>query len=196
MQHYALFLQSFNYNIKYKNTKLHANADALSRLPISSTSIHDYDVCDCFEISQIEKLPITVKELEAETVKDENLKQLLTALKLGLQAKHRFNIPQNEFTLQGNCIFRQQMAMIPKTLRRNVLEELHTARFGIVKMKALARGHCWWAGISYDIESICKNCTDCNQVKNNPEKVPVHPWKTPTAPFERVHVDFAGTAII
>ncbi|KAK9752562.1 hypothetical protein QE152_g4126 [Popillia japonica] len=83
MQHYALFLQSFNYNIKYKNTKLHANADALSRLPISSTRIHDYGVCDCFEISEIEKLSITVKELEAETVKDEKLKQILTALRLG-----------------------------------------------------------------------------------------------------------------
>lgn len=30
MQHYAVFLESFNYDIKYKNTKLHGNADGLS----------------------------------------------------------------------------------------------------------------------------------------------------------------------
>lgn len=33
MQHYALFLQGFNYEIKYRNTKEHLNADCLSRLP-------------------------------------------------------------------------------------------------------------------------------------------------------------------
>lgn len=34
MQHYALFLQEFNYSIKYRKSELHANADCLSRLPI------------------------------------------------------------------------------------------------------------------------------------------------------------------
>ncbi|GFV27592.1 uncharacterized protein TNCV_3189101 [Trichonephila clavipes] len=35
MVHYALFLQAFSYTIKYRNTKNHGNADALSRLPLA-----------------------------------------------------------------------------------------------------------------------------------------------------------------
>jgi len=58
MQHYALFLQRFSYTIKYKNTKNHSNADAMSRLPIKSTS----DSLDQFEICQIETLPITLSD--------------------------------------------------------------------------------------------------------------------------------------
>lgn len=194
MQHYALFMQGFQYQIKYKNTKSHCNADALSRLPVTTTSEFQYDTPDKFEIFQIDTLPVTGKELERETLQDPTLKPFLQALKTGveLKPKERFNIPQIEFTLQNNCIFRQQMAVIPKNLQNKILQELHSAHFGVLKMKSLARGHCWWPGISYDIERICKNCIDCNKIKANPEKVPLHSWEVPTKPFERVHLDFAG----
>ena len=29
-------------------------------------------------------------------------------------------------------------------------------------------------------------------VKHAPAKAPLHPWAWPTAPWERIHVDFAG----
>lgn len=67
MQHYALFLQAFSYKIKYKNTKQHSNADAMSRLPLSTESDFSFDTMDQFEIHQIETLPITLKELECKT---------------------------------------------------------------------------------------------------------------------------------
>jgi hypothetical protein len=35
MQRYALFLSWYDYDIAYKNTKMHGNADSLSRLPLS-----------------------------------------------------------------------------------------------------------------------------------------------------------------
>lgn len=34
MQHYALFLQGYNYTIKYRKSEEHSNAECLSRLPI------------------------------------------------------------------------------------------------------------------------------------------------------------------
>ena len=36
LQHYALFLAGYDYKIKYKNTKVHSNADGLSRLPLKT----------------------------------------------------------------------------------------------------------------------------------------------------------------
>ena len=36
MQHWALLLSAYTYDISYRPTKLHANADALSRLPLSN----------------------------------------------------------------------------------------------------------------------------------------------------------------
>ncbi|XP_071642949.1 uncharacterized protein [Temnothorax longispinosus] len=54
---------SFKYDIKYKDTKSHANADALSRLPMKPEDTYTRDVVDDYEINTIELLPITFKDL-------------------------------------------------------------------------------------------------------------------------------------
>ena len=37
MQHYAIFLQGFNFRIEYRKSENHANADCMSRLPVKKT---------------------------------------------------------------------------------------------------------------------------------------------------------------
>lgn len=44
MKHYTIYLKSFQYNICYRNTKLHENVDAMSRLTIAEEN-NDND-CD------------------------------------------------------------------------------------------------------------------------------------------------------
>lgn len=51
MQHYAIFLQGFNYDIKYKNTKDHSNAVCL-RLRLKENT-PEYDVVDVFHIENL-----------------------------------------------------------------------------------------------------------------------------------------------
>lgn len=194
MQHYALFLQAFTYDIKYKNTKLHANADALSRLPTKSEELQSHDQCDIFHLKQIEILPVSADQIALEIVKDLTLLPLLQALKQGktIEPNLRFNIDQGEFSIQNGCIMRGIRVVIPKKLQKLVLEELHSAHFGITKMKGLARSYCWWKDIDTDIENLAKNCFYCNKIANNPTKVFYHPWEDPKGPFDRVHLDFAG----
>ncbi|KAL5510573.1 hypothetical protein EMCRGX_G006138 [Ephydatia muelleri] len=74
-----------------------------------------------------------------------------------------------------------------------VLDEIHGGHLGVVKMKALARGHVWWPRIDQDIEFSIKNCDGCRQVKHDPKLTPVHPWEFPEGPWRRVHIYFAGS---
>nr|XP_022907793.1 uncharacterized protein K02A2.6-like [Onthophagus taurus] len=61
-------------------------------------------------------------------------------------------------------------------------------------MKELARGICWWPNIdSNTIEELVKDCTNCSLTRNNSSKVEVHVWESANKPFQRVHIDFAGT---
>ncbi|XP_050515486.1 uncharacterized protein K02A2.6-like [Diabrotica virgifera virgifera] len=194
MQHYAIFLQGLNYDIRYKNTDSHLNADALSRLPIKSEQNFTHDEPDIFEINQIETLPTNIRDLAFHTKNDHTLKKLLVGLKTGKPVDKRFsfNINQAEFSLQSDVIMRGQRVVIPTKLRNKILTELHTAHFGIVRMKSLARSYCWWPHIDQDIESLCKNCLECNKHKNNPIKDNSHIWEPPKFCFERVHADYAG----
>lgn len=192
MQHYALFLQGFRYTIKYRKSELHANADCLSRLPIKESA--NNDVIDAFQLSTIETLPITFTELAAATGKDTTLAKLLKILISGKSPpKYNFsNVNVNEFTLQNGVILRGHKVVIPQTLQKKILQELHIGHFGVVKMKSIARGYVWWPNIDNDIEVLAKNCQNCNSFRNNPVKIEPHVWEPPTTAFSRVHADFAG----
>ncbi|XP_035233382.1 uncharacterized protein K02A2.6-like [Stegodyphus dumicola] len=85
-----------------------------------------------------------------------------------------------------------QRVVVPKKLRVKILEELHQGHLGIVKMKAIARSYVFWKGIDHDIEEVSRNCVDCIKFKSDPVRARVHHWEYPSAPWERIHVDFAG----
>ena len=59
-------------------------------------------------------------------------------------------------------------------------------------MKALARMYVWWPGIDKDIENMVQMCNECQVNQATPPLAPLHPWKWPTKPWSRLHLDFAG----
>ncbi|GFW71433.1 transposon Tf2-9 polyprotein [Trichonephila clavipes] len=81
--HYALILQSFEFDIIFRKTIEHGNAEFLSRLPKTSEELEVKDDITIFQMSQIEALPVTSKELRRETSKDIELGPLLRALREG-----------------------------------------------------------------------------------------------------------------
>ncbi|GBM61895.1 Uncharacterized protein K02A2.6 [Araneus ventricosus] len=60
-------------------------------------------------------------------------------------------------------------------------------------MKALARSFVYWKDIDKNIEDAVRNCVDCARHKTDPAKAKVHYWKYPSMPWERIHIDFAGS---
>ncbi|GFQ70467.1 uncharacterized protein K02A2.6 [Trichonephila clavata] len=186
--HYALILQSFEFDIIFRKTIEHRNADFLSRLPKTSEELEVKDDITIFQMSQIEALPVTSKELRQETGKDIELGPLLKALREGKDLQGR----EAQYTIEDGCIMYGQRICIPRKFQKNVLEELHAGHLGIVKMKAIARSFVYWKNIHKDTEEAAKNCVDCARYKADPTKAKVHYWEYPSMPWERIHVDFAG----
>ncbi|GFS71860.1 transposon Tf2-11 polyprotein [Trichonephila clavipes] len=164
--HYALILQSFEFDIIFRKTIEHGNADFLSRLPKTSEELEVKDDITIFQMSQIEALPVTSKELRQETSKDIELGPLLRALREGKDLQGR----EAQYTIEDGCIMYGQRVCIPRKFRKNVLEELHAGHLGIVKMKAIARSFVYWKNIDNDIEEAAKNCVDCARYKADPPK--------------------------
>ncbi|XP_062704544.1 uncharacterized protein K02A2.6-like [Aedes albopictus] len=195
MQHYAVFLESFDYEVRFRPSKENANADGMSRLPIEDASNkHRIEEVDLVEVNQIETLPVTVEELAKCTKEDLNVKTLLEGLKVGrvVEGCDRFGVNQSEFSIQQGCLMKGIRVYIPPKLRQRVLKELHTGHFGVSRMKSLARSYCWWGTVDRDIEDLSRDCCECASVRKNPVSVAPHCWEQATEPFQRIHVDFAG----
>ncbi|GBP96050.1 Uncharacterized protein K02A2.6 [Eumeta japonica] len=188
--HYANFLAGFDYNIKLRKTTEHANANYFSRLNKDTTGTEKDTLTDddAFYLNQISEMPVTLHEIREGTMKDPDLQKLYLEIQSGRTDPKKLH----EFSLQNNCIFYGIRIVISKALQNRILEELHTAHTGMVKMKALARSYVWWKNIDSDIERMVKECKDCCLMQKNPVKVPVHIWEYPKEPWSRIHIDYAG----
>ena len=81
---YAVLLSGYSYDIRYRNTTSHANADVLSRLPLVRER-PDEEIEDCAEylVRQLEQLPVTVAALREATSRDPVLAKVLQFVQAG-----------------------------------------------------------------------------------------------------------------
>ena len=86
--------------------------------------------------------------------------------------------------------------VLPDKYRKQVLDDLHNAHPGVVRMKALARSYVWWPGLDQQIEEKAKSCSACQLNKNAPPKAPLYPWAWHTISWQRIHIDFAGPSMV
>ena len=198
LQRWALILAAYNYNIEYRPTGAHANADSLSRLPLKSErSRVTLDEPAVFNVSQPESLPVTAKQLQAATRTDPTLSKVLRCMREGWPKQsskelHPYWSRRLELTVEGGCILWGIRAIVPQKLRERLLKELHRDHPGISRMKMVARSYIWWPGLDQAIEDLVKSCVSCQSVKHSPSVAPLQPWIWPNQPWKRVHLDFAG----
>lgn len=201
MQRWALFLSGHDYDIVYKNTKQHGNADGLSRLPVNQKrETTSKDACEIFNLEQAEMLPITVKEIENETRRDPILSKVYEFTRHGWpnnvpHCLKEFEGKIHELSIHGYCVMWGIRVIVPRKYQQTVLKELHQGHLGVVKMKSLARSYIWWPGIDKEIEDTVKSCAGCQEIQKSPSLAPLHPWEWPATPWERIHIDFAGPFI-
>ena len=199
MQRYALFLQGYDYDIEYKSSKSHANCDGLSRLPYShGEELPDSDSAEIYNLSQLDSLPVCANDVKRETRRDPTLSKVLDFTMNGWTYKPQdeilkpFYMRRHELSVQNGCLMWGIRFIIPIKLRNKMLDELHVGHIGIVKMKELSRSFFWWPKLDSDIEQLARKCSGCQIHQKAPPKASLHPWEWPSAPWERIHIDFAG----
>ena len=198
LQRYALFLAGHNYNIEYKRTTDHCNADALSRLPlevVQPSAEDDADAVDVFYTSQIGVLPVTSADIKRETQRDVILSRVVELVHTGWTSAAKdidvYYGKKDELSVYDGCLWGMRV-IVPQPLRERVLDQLHEGHIGMVKMKVLARSYVWWPSIDKDIEHSVKGCVGCQLHQNMPQAAPLHPWEWPSGPWQRIHIDYAG----
>ncbi|PIC43510.1 hypothetical protein B9Z55_004221 [Caenorhabditis nigoni] len=209
LQRWAIILLNYDFSIEYVNTHDFGQADALSRL--ISEQIQQKE-CEDRVIAQVEsevltnlvttcdQLPVTAKMIRASSKKDPLLNQVYQYTISGSWPKisdktsqlSLFHNRRDQLSIVSDCLMFNGRIVIPHALRSRVLKMLHRAHPGIVRMKQLARSLVYWPAIDKDIEKVVRSCDLCASVAKNPIKNTLCSWPIPTAPWQRVHCDYAG----
>ncbi|KAK3766196.1 hypothetical protein RRG08_017638 [Elysia crispata] len=98
---------------------------------------------------------------------------------------------REEISTEFGCLLWDSRVIVPSKLQHRIINELHEAHPGMVRMKALARSYVWWPGLDDDIVREVRDCLNCQQTQRQSPSAVLHPWKWCTQPFQRVHIDFA-----
>ena len=84
----------------------------------------------------------------------------------------------------------QDRVVVPPSLRRRVLQNLHAAHQGTSSMEQRDRAIVYWPGISKDIRETREGCADCNRNAPSQAATPPLPSTPPLSPFEAVFANF------
>ena len=98
----------------------------------------------------------------------------------------------SELSVEQQCVLHGIRIVIPMKGRKAVMDLLHEGHPRGTRMKALAQSFVGWPGIDSDLEGRVKECQQCQLIRHTPVRAPLHPWEFPTAPWERLHTNFAG----
>ena len=188
-------MSAYQYEIKYRNSSQHLNADALSRLPLKSVSPAVGEESEVFQISYFEELPITAKQISEATGNDPILSIVLEFTLTGWpkfvqdESLKPYFMRRTELSVEQGCVLWGRRVVIPPKYRSRILEDLHDQHPGMCRMKALARSYLWWPKLDQEIELKVRTCQVCQANLKTPPSVPIHPWNWPSQPWKRIHID-------
>lgn len=96
---------------------------------------------------------------------------------------------RDEFTTQDGLLFRGQRVVVPKVLRRGMIERLHSAHVGIESCLRRARECLYWPGMNSEVKEYVQRCETCRTYDSKQPREPLHSHDPPESPWSKVGVD-------
>ena len=103
--------------------------------------------------------------------------------------KQFWNIRHDLTTLDGLLLYGTRI-IIPRALRMEILENLHSAHQGETGMKARAKTCIYWPGMDGNIRKKRQQCKDCIKMAPSQTPEPMLTSPSPQYPFEQVVSDY------
>ena len=202
LQRMLLRLQRYDYIIRYQPGKEMLVSDTLSRACGTNSIDKSRAEADDLVVTalqtrfqkQLEKLDITLSpsrlaRLKGETAQDETLQALAKVIKVGwpddknripLDVRAYHNV-RDELTVENGIIFCGQRCVVPSSLRREVIEKLHSAHMGIEACTRRARECVCWPDLNGQIRDYVKACQACQLYAQKQQKRVLFLHRSPDA---------------
>ena len=213
-------LSQFNFVATWRQGKLHAIPDALSRAPVDDPGPDDEeaeqdishqiasmvarlvsDVTDTDGGSNVFR-DVALSELRAAAEKDPEMIALKDAIWAGFP-EHRTQLDpllgpywglRDCLAVDDGLVVCGRRLVIPQCLRRSTLQRLHASHQGVERTKRRARQTVYWPRVDQDIANFIGACSKCQLHLPSQQKEPMVTEKTPSRVFEAVSADYFAWA--
>ncbi|UYV66613.1 hypothetical protein LAZ67_4002327, partial [Cordylochernes scorpioides] len=198
LQRLKMRMMRYSYQISHIAGKKQIVADVLSRKPISKRHKDELEEELSAYIQSIE-FPATEERLLeiSRKQKEDSLCSQVANYCTGGWPKNKKEVDpeirgywqfQDDLTYQNGLLLRGQRILIPRSMRKEILEKLHQGHFGINKCRSRAKESVWWLGISQEIERMVSSYTKCLK-ERRPKHEALMPSEFPIRPWQKVGMD-------
>ena len=179
------------------------DADAFSRAPTEQPTkedtLQEEEITEYVQAVS-EDLPASdekLEEIRVETEKDQILQEVITTMEKGWP-RVRKDCPETikpywdyraDLTVLKGVLVCGDRIVIPKTLRREMLERIHQGHLGMDKCKWRARQSICWPGMSKQIQECIRKCETCARLLSSKPKEPMLSYDIPESPWEMLGAD-------
>ncbi|XP_041374692.1 uncharacterized protein K02A2.6-like [Gigantopelta aegis] len=176
-------------------------ADTLSRFPVGKPESSELENeitshIDSFEVN----LPVSDVKLERirEATKEDPEMHLLTSCIIDGWPSHSQNIraslgsyyrDRSHLSMCNGLVTFNDRIVIPKAMRKEILNCLHEEHQGVTKCRNRARQTVWWPGVGKDIKRCMESCEFCQNNRPAHRKEPLKTTLLPPAPWEKLGMD-------
>ena len=202
IQRWALTLQEYDFVVQHRPGKCNANADALSRVNITSLQSDDFPHT---ALSNEVNSPMQQQQRN-----DPELNVILNFLKHNV-------LPENDnlareialtcprYSIIDGILYYSDpkqrtifQLVIPKSMQIEILESMHAnlfaGHFGFHRTITKLRQYYFWKTMIKDARDFCLRCAECQFRKSPSQKarMPLKPLPAVSLPWDRVAVDILG----
>ena len=211
LQRLRRFLMEYTFVASWCQGKFNAAADALSRSPVSAPESADELAEDSLSLAvrqvvtrslHAEQLNLRLSAVQQATNDDPDLQSLITYIINGFP-ESKAELPptlqpywtvRDSLTEDDGIILHGCRIVVPSSMRRQILRELHNSHQGIERTKARARQTVFWPLLNNDVENVVRGCRECQRELPSLPKEPMIRHDDPSRPFEAMHADFGTYA--
>ena len=205
----------YSFRIRYAKGKTNCAADALSRYPALASTPEESDeadeeaACAAMVAAAADAAEgndghvIDLRQVEAEALKDEEYQLLHECVSNDGWAERKDSEPvalrpyfrmRRHLSCHGDIVLYTSdehfpRLVIPATLRRTVLNNLHAGHQGRDSMLRRARQSVYWPGIDAEVEQKRRQCQVCETHAPSQPTEPLLPTPPPQFPFQQVVAD-------
>lgn len=178
-------------------------ADAVSRYPDPSVFCNYIEVNNDDEsllVATIDSeissaVALSWSTLAKETDNDSTLCNLRRAIYdgfsgVGTDISEYLRYKNSLYVADSGVILYNDRVVVPSSLRKLVLRNLHSAHQGVAGMLARAETIVFWPGITHDVQRTRDGCYSCNTNAPSQAKTPAEELRLPSMPFQQVFADF------
>ncbi|CAK1583539.1 unnamed protein product [Parnassius mnemosyne] len=211
LQRMLLKLQRYTFKLVYKAGKHLFIADALSRAyepePALSAQLssavytqHD-EVCaitrDMAMSAATEVTDLQFIKLQKSSENDDEL-ALLRKYIIGGWPANKHDVMdlvkpywgyKEHLSIAYGLVWKDQRIVVPKLLRKDLLNKIHVGHVGLQKCQLRARETVFWPGINNDLKNLISNCSICLTYRKHNQKEEMQPHEIPDRPWAKVGTD-------